>query len=1020
MRPQSGLGIRWISDRVALYGGAALAIVTVSLIAFLTLLQMRQLTDGQTVMATQNMSRLMVQTYDGLIDSVDIVLLASADEIHRQIATHTVEPASVDAFLSRQQQRVPRVSYLFATNARGDLIYGVGNNGPAANIADRDYFLQLRKDPAAPLFVSGPLWGRVDDRWTWVFARRISAADGSFAGVVTASIFVDELDKLLAQNTLGVGDAATLRDHDMRVLARHVYGQNKQVPPGDANISSGFVESLQANPNEGTYISGSNSVDGISRIQSYRQSQKYHYYVNAGISVSKELAVWRLQVAIVSSLVAAFALITIVAARVIAIGWERQQDDIASLRAAQQGIRHEQELMHALMDNVPDQIFFKDKESRFLRINSALARRYGIASPEDAIGKTDSDFYGPEHAHKTAEDERRIMATGKPILGIVDNELWPDGSRTWNVCSKMPLYDSAGVLIGTYGIAHDITEQLETQARLKEANDTLEHRVEERTRQLEMANHALSERQSFIRAVADAVPSMIGYWSNALRCQFANRAFEEWFHVKVETILGMHARDVLGADLFASNEPSMRAALRGQVQLFERQAVKVNGEIGYMSTKYIPHVKDGVVQGFYVLVEDITEVKRAQNNLLALNRELAVQVRAASEANLAKSEFLANMSHEIRTPLSAIFGMAKLVRREPLSPKQSDQMDKLEIAVTHLNATINDILDLSKIEANKLVLEEAPLHIASLFQNIASMVEGSMQEKGLHLLVAVDPMPDGLIGDATRLGQALLNYVGNAVKFTESGSVAIRARVIEDTSTDALVRFDVQDTGSGISSETQAKLFAPFVQADNTTSRRYGGSGLGLAITKRLVEAMGGEVGIDSAVGVGSTFWLTARLRKDIAFVANAVEPDAALAIAALQRDFSGCRVLLAEDDEFNRAIGRILLEEVGLLVDEAEDGHAALEMALRGGYDLILMDMQMPRIDGLEATRRIRGTPEGATLPIVAMTANAFAEDKVRCLAAGMNDFVTKPVDPAMLYRTILAQLQRHAAEQRTLGAEH
>jgi signal transduction histidine kinase/ActR/RegA family two-component response regulator len=389
--------------------------------------------------------------------------------------------------------------------------------------------------------------------------------------------------------------------------------------------------------------------------------------------------------------------------------------------------------------------------------------------------------------------------------------------------------------------------------------------------------------------------------------------------------------------------------------------------------------------------------------------ELAIakhQTETANIASLAKSSFLANMSHEIRTPLSAISGMAKLIQMEPLSRTQADRMQKLEASVLHLSSTINNILDLSKIEANKLVLDEVPVNMDDLVDQVVHMLLHRTEAKGLQLLVDVDRMPLGLLGDTTRLTQALLNFAGNAVKFTSKGSISIAASVLEDGVGDALVKLEVQDTGVGIAAETIDTLFQPFVQADASTTRQHGGTGLGLVISKRLAEAMGGTIGFHSELGTGSTFWFTARLRKSSLienFVPYVPIEDVAL---TLKRDYAGRRVLLAEDDEFNREIGEILLQNVGLLVDLAVDGQEAVEMALRNKYDLVLMDMQMPKMDGLEATRCIRSA-SGNSMSIVAMTANAFIEDRESCMAAGMNEFITKPVDPSKLYQIILRELR-------------
>ena len=385
-----------------------------------------------------------------------------------------------------------------------------------------------------------------------------------------------------------------------------------------------------------------------------------------------------------------------------------------------------------------------------------------------------------------------------------------------------------------------------------------------------------------------------------------------------------------------------------------------------------------------------------------------VVAHAKVEANLARNNFLATMSHEIRTPLSAISGMARLIGLEDLSVGQADKLHKLKTAVRHLSATVNDVLDLAKIEANMLIIEQAPVHLEELFDTVASMLQEKIREKGLQLHLVVDPMPAGLLGDATRLSQALLNYAGNAVKFTQNGSIVLRASVAAEATDSVLLRLEVRDTGTGMTPQTIEKIFEPFVQTENTRSRDIGGTGLGLAITKKLAQAMGGDVGVDSQHGKGTTFWFTARLKKSDEPVVAASETPLRDADQALKRNYAGRRVLLAEDDDFNREIGSILLQNVGLVVDAAEDGMAAVDMAGKRAYDLILMDIQMPRLDGLEATKRIRSTHDGLALPIVALTANAFQEDRLRCLHAGMNDFLTKPMDPAALYQVILRQFER------------
>ena len=404
-------------------------------------------------------------------------------------------------------------------------------------------------------------------------------------------------------------------------------------------------------------------------------------------------------------------------------------------------------------------------------------------------------------------------------------------------------------------------------------------------------------------------------------------------------------------------------------------------------------------------------LRERTRELVAANEDL-VRARDAAEAgSVAKSAFLANMSHEIRTPINAITGMAYLMKRaDKIPPDQVDRLDKIDAAAKHLLGIINDILDLSKIESGKMLLEAEPVSPGALLSNVASMLAERAEAKGLRIVTEIERIALPLVGDATRLTQALLNYAGNAIKFTESGAITLRLRRAGGDDTSLLLRFEVQDTGPGIPPETCARLFSVFEQADSSTTRRYGGTGLGLAITRSLAELMGGTAGVDSVPGEGSTFWFTARLAVGGALPAKKDAASALSVADTLLRKHAHRRLLLVEDDVVNREVALDLLGELGMAVDVATDGVEAVAAIEKTPYDLVLMDVQMPRMDGIEATRRMRGLDNGRRAIVLAMTANAFAEDRLRCLEAGMDDFITKPVDPDLLFATLLKWLERAA----------
>ena len=655
----------------------------------------------------------------------------------------------------------------------------------------------------------------------------------------------------------------------------------------------------------------------------------------------------------------------------------------------------------------------------------------------------------------------------------------------------------------------------------------------------------VNRQRSAMSMLVNAIPDPIFHKDHEGRYLACNEAYSALVGRTQEQIKGLACEDLFAADIALAMRARDGAVLRTLKRVgAENWLTYPDGRRALVETMVSPILgEDGQTTGLLGVSRDITDRKKAED---AVHRAK----EAAEEATQMKSDFLANMSHEIRTPMNAIIGLSHLALKTDMTPRQRDYITKVHRSGQHLLGIINDILDFSKVEAGKLTIEHIDFEIDKVLDNVANLITEKCATKGLELVFDMAPdVPQMLVGDSLRVGQILINYANNAVKFTETGEIVISARVMKSTLEDVLLRFSVRDTGQGLTEEQISRLFQSFSQADSSTTRKFGGTGLGLAISKSLAELMGGKVGVESVFGKGSDFWFTVRLgisqqpkrvlmpnpdlrgRRalvvddndharsvlrdmlegmtfNVVDVASGTLAVKTVAIAAAQGapfeiiyldwrmpgmdgmetarqilalglspspilvlvsaygreemlkeaeaigivnmmvkplspsmlfdttmeamgrtgaenrisrplvpdnlaqlvPVRGARILLAEDNEINQQIACELLQDAGFVVEVAENGLIALEMMKRSAYDLVLMDMQMPVMDGLSATAALRCLPKFNALPVVAMTANARLEDRLACIASGMNDFLSKPIDPDVLWPVLLKWIKPRA----------
>ncbi|WP_158219923.1 PAS domain S-box protein [Ideonella sp. A 288] len=714
-----------------------------------------------------------------------------------------------------------------------------------------------------------------------------------------------------------------------------------------------------------------------------------------------------------------------VSGRIVSVGRQRYLAviwiDITARKAAETALRDERGLLQRVIETMTEGMLMLDAGRRYSLANPAAAAILGVPR-EQVLGRhyLDVPWQRLQADGTPMPDERspwlRALQDSETLRNVEMAIVRPDGSICQLITSVTPLHDESGVVTGAVAVISDVTER----------------------------QQALKELHKLSLAVSQS-PESIVITDREARIEYVNEAFEKVSGYRAAEVLGRNPRLLQSGrtppEAVAALWDTLAQGRTWKGQFWNRR--KDGTE--YTEFAIVSPLRDesGQITHYVGVKEDVTEKQRIGaelehhrhhlEELVSLRTaELAEARQRAEAASQAKSRFLANMSHEIRTPMNAILGLVQLARRDGNLAAVDARLERIGQAGKHLMSILNDILDMSKIEAGRMQVASEDFSLATLLGHVRSLVSASVQAKQLRLDVETGGVPDALRGDPARLRQALLNYVANAVKFTDAGTVTVRVTAAdtgvpgehrgvspgeplhEDTPAAArgsiLLRFEVQDTGVGIAPAALAQLFNEFEQADASTTRHHGGTGLGLAITRRMAALMGGEAGAHSERGRGSTFWFTAQV--DLAMAPgemdHGAEADAGHDEQRLRQHHAGARILVVEDHPVNREIAVDMLDAVGMHVDVAVDGMEALEWLQQHPCDLVLMDMQMPRMDGLQATRAIRRLPGLQSLPVLAMTANAFDADRQACRDACMNDFIAKPVDPAQLYGAVQRWLAR------------
>jgi len=937
----------------------------------------------------ENHSLIVAEELERRLLAMNVVLDKLRDTLPRQRSEPNGQAIVTDQ-LGTLTQALEGVRGLAYFDAGGTVLASNLNQLVGQNFARRDYFRTVLKNPDPDkLYVNEPFVTSLG-AYTMLLARMVKGTRGEFAGLVTVAIDRDSIVSLLHSIHAG---------HETTLSVVHGSGKILVLMPGNAetpaelsvNVPGSLFQRHMASGQPASLMTGIAYAPGGERLMSMRTLQPEKLHMSSSLAIGADLGLDELFAPWKRQATTRILLFLLVAAGSTLLLFQYQRRQKAFDQQIQKKSEENQRTLLTLqsfIDHIPGTACLKDADSRTLMANRGF-RTLLAMDPDSMIGKTSLELFPGEFGQKITDNDQKVL-TGGGTVAVEESFNGRDYETT-----KFVVDDGRGNRqLGS--ITQDITPRKQGERKLKA-----------QLAQLSELNQQLTTAEEDMRRLSAAVeqsPASIVITDLDVRIIYVNEAFTKASGYTAAEVIGQNPRILQSGqtpwETYRDMWPTLRAGKAWRGEFINRRK---DGS-PYFELATISPVRDntGAITHYVATKEDITERRRTEAELLAHRRhleslveqrtgELAAAKEKADAANRAKSEFLANMSHEIRTPMNAIIGLNYLLRQSPLQPEQHEKLLKISAAAEHLLKIINDILDLSKIEAGKILLEHYAFSPAEVLQNVGAMIRDRATSKGLVLHIDASGLPERALGDVTRLRQVLLNFASNAVKFTTNGSISLAGELLDNQGETMTCRFTVTDTGIGIRAEDTSRLFNAFEQLDSSTTRRFGGTGLGLAIARHLAELMGGEVGVESTPGVGSRFWITARLGA-------AKEDDMPAPENGLPGQLQG-RVLVVEDERINRDIAVELLTGFGLQVVTAENGILAVDRYKQANFDLVLMDIQMPELNGLDATRQIRALDNGASVPIIALTANAFKADEESCTEAGMTDFLAKPVFPDALH---------------------